>query len=63
MNVREGFRTLALVGLGGLMGGTMVVAWGARRESGAALAVCYVAAVNKIKGAAAGFALRPLALC
>jgi hypothetical protein len=23
---------------------------------------CYVAAVNKIKGAAAGFALRPLAL-
>ena len=38
MNVRQGLRTAMLVGLGGIMGGTLVVAWGARRESGAALA-------------------------
>src|SRR5580704_8098100 len=38
MSFRQGLRTLALVGFGGVLGGALVVAWGARREAGAALA-------------------------
>jgi kynurenine formamidase len=38
MSVGQSMRTLALLGLGAIAGGTIVVAWGAHRESGAALA-------------------------
>src|SRR5262249_33672655 len=39
MNIRQSVRTLTLVGLGAIIGGTVGVAWGARHEAGAALAV------------------------
>jgi kynurenine formamidase len=39
MNIRQSVRTLTLVGLGAVIGSAVVVAWGARREAGAALAV------------------------
>src|SRR5262245_32123756 len=39
MNIRQSVRALTLVGWGAVMGGAVVVAWRARREAGAALAV------------------------
>ena len=38
MKIGQTLRTLALVGLGAVAGGSLVAAWGARRERGAALA-------------------------
>ena len=38
MTLRHSLRTLLLLGLGGVMGGSLVLALGARREAGAALA-------------------------
>ena len=38
MNVRQILQTLVLVGFGSIVGGVLVVAWGARREAGAAVA-------------------------
>ncbi len=38
MNFRQSLRTLALLGLGSVIGAGLVMAWGVRREAGAVLA-------------------------
>ena len=47
MNARQQLRTLALLGLGAILGGGLVVAWGDRGQAGAAQASAQMVASSQ----------------